>query len=228
MPPEQLIDYMQDKLGVFKTLIIAQKTVVIDPQDGKEANAFEEKIWIKTPGFFKSKVISGQNTGAAADDLFPSAFRQLLMANSRQYILMLLAKFGINVDSSGYARLDGVIAYSIGGSERGEPRLLLNKETFFPMLLEYEMQDDSGPKKVSIRFEDYREIAGGWYPFKIVYLAGEKVDEQYIVVDLQANMPLSSSLFDQEAVEGKPQENDATVDDEHLREAIKALKDKYR
>ena len=60
MPPEQLIDYMQDKLGAFKTLIIDQKTVVMDPRDGKEVNAFEEKIWVKTPGFFESKVISGQ------------------------------------------------------------------------------------------------------------------------------------------------------------------------
>ena len=228
MPPEQLIDYMQDKLGVFKTLIIAQKTVAIDPRDGMEANAFEEKIWIKTPGYFKAKVISGQDIRAMADESFPSSFRQILMANTRQYVLMLLAKFGIDLESSGYTRLDGVIAYFIGARERGRPRLLLNKETFFPMLLEYEAYDDSGARKISIRFQDYREIAGGWYPFKISYLEDEKVDEQYLVLDLQANMPLSPSLFRQEAVEEKLRENDAAVDDEHLSEAIKALKDKYR
>ena len=204
MPPEQLIDYMQDKLGAFKTLIIDQKTVVMDPLDGKEVNAFEEKIWIKPPGFFESKVISGrEDVGAAADEFFPSLFRQLLMVNSRQYILMLLAKFGIDVESSGYARLDGVVAYSIGARELGGARLLLNKETFFPMLLEYEVHDDSGPARVSIRFEEYREISGGWYPFKIVYLEGEKVDEQYLVLDLQANIPLSAGLFKQKPSRGK-------------------------
>ena len=229
MPPEQLIDYMQDKFGVFKSLIIAQKTVVIDPQDGRESNSFEEKIWIKTPGFYKSQVISGQgNSAAAADESFSNSFRQLLMVNSRQYLLMLLAKFGIDLESSSYTRLDGVIAYSIGAREPGSARLLLDKETFFPMLLEYEVHQVSGLKKVSIRFEDYREILGGWYPFKIIYLEGGKVHEQNTVLDLQANMPLSSGLFRQEAVVEKSRENDIRVDDEHLEEAIKALKDKYR
>ncbi len=229
MPPKQLIDYMQDKLGAFKTVIINQKTVVMDPLDGKEVNAFEEKIWVKTPGFFESKVISGQeNDGAAVDESSSSLFRQLLMANSRQYILMLLAKFGIDVESSSYARLDGAVAYSIGAREPGGPRLLLNKETFFPMLLEYEVHDDSGPTKVSIRFEEYREISGSWYPFKIVYLEGEKVDEAYLVLDLQANIPLSAGLFKQKPVMEKAHENGAGAEDDHLKEAIKALKDKYR
>ena len=229
MPPEQLIDYMQDKLGAFKTLIIDQKIVVMDPRDGKEVNAFEEKIWIKTTGFFESKVISGrENDGAAANESLPSLFRQLLMGNSRQYILMLLAKFGIDVESSSYARLDGVVAYSIGAREPGGARLLLNKETFFPMLLEYEVHDDSGSARVSIRFEEYREISGGWYPFKIVYLEGEKVDAQYLVLDLQANIPLSASLFKQKPIVERSHENDAGAEDDHLKEAIKALKDKYR
>ena len=96
------------------------------------------------------------------------------------------------------------------------------------MLLEYEMSDDAGPARVSIRFEDYREISGGWYPFKIIYLDGEKVDEQYLVLDLQANIPLSPGLFKQKSVAEKSHENDAGVEDDHLKEAIKALKDKYR
>ena len=101
MPPEQLIDYMQDKLGAFKTVIMDQKTILMDPRDGKEVDPLRRRSGLKPPGFFESKVISGQrNGGAAGDESFPSLFRQLFMANSRQYILMLLAKFGIDVESS--------------------------------------------------------------------------------------------------------------------------------
>ena len=59
-------------------------------------------------------------------------------------------------------------------------------------------------------------------------MKAEEVQEQYIVLDLQANIPLSSSLFRQRTVVEEPGDNDSTVDDEHLREAIKAMKDKYR
>jgi hypothetical protein len=228
MPPEQLIEYMQDRFGVYKTMVIGQKTVAIDPLDGKETNSSEEKIWVKTPGFFKSQVISGQGRGAAADEPFTSAFRQLLMGNSNEYLLMLLAKFGIDIESSGYTRLDGIVAYYIGYREPGSARLLLDKKTFLPILLEYEMRDNSGQKKVSIRFEEYREISGGWYPFKIGYFEGEEVHEQYTVLDLQINMPLSSGMFRQRTVVEKPLENNSRVDDEHLSEAINALKNKYK
>lgn len=228
MPPEQLIEYMQDRFGVFKTMVIGQKTVVIDPLDGKESNSSEEKIWVKTPGFFKSQVISGQGKGPAADEPFSSSFRQLLMGNSKQYILMLLSKFGIDIEFSGYTRVDGIVAYYIGYPESGSSRLLLDKKTFLPVLLEYEMRGDSVQKKVSIRFEEYREISGGWYPFKIGYFEGEEVHEQYTVFDLQANMPLSSGMFRQRTVTEKWPESNSKVDDEHLNEAIKALKSKYK
>ncbi len=228
MPPEQLIDYMQDKFSVFNTVILSQKTVVLDPQDGKETNVFEEKIWVKTPGYFKSQVIAGLRNGPKEEPFDPGAFRQLLMGNNKHYILMLLAKFGIDVNSSGYTRCDGVVAYFIGSGEPGSARLLLNKETFFPMLLEYEAPGVSEPVRVSIRFEAYREISNGWYPFTITCQAGEKVLERYTVLDLQANMPLSSALFERNRAAEKPQEKAASIEEEHLQEAIRALKDKYR
>ena len=40
MPPEQLIEYMQDKFGVFKTVVVGQKTVEIDPRDGGRIQCF--------------------------------------------------------------------------------------------------------------------------------------------------------------------------------------------
>ena len=141
---------------------------------GEESNVFEEKIWVKTPGLFKSRIISGQGKGPVGDGPFSDSFRQLLMGNNKEYLFMLLSKFGIDLGSSSYTRLDGIVAYCIGFCEPGSPRLLLDKKTFLPILLEYEVRDDSGKKTVSILFKEYREISGGWYPFRINYYEGRR------------------------------------------------------
>jgi len=101
MPVDQLIDKMRAKFSSFKTLIIDQSTHVLDPQDQETTMVFQEKTWLKSPGYCHSEVTGRpQREGqvayevAAGQGSSDTAFRLLLMANDRDTIMTFLAQNG--------------------------------------------------------------------------------------------------------------------------------------
>ena len=150
------------------------------------------------------------------------AFRQIFMAGDKNTIMALLSEMGINLNSVAFTRFDGVIAYRLGDEDARKPKLLIEKEKFLPLLLNYRLWGDSGEKTVTVRFDDYRKVAEGWYPYEIAIFAGEDLDERYFVTDLQANIPVDSSLFERREEHKKP------PDEDRLREIIDLLKEKYQ
>ncbi len=58
MPVDQLIDKMRAGFSSFKTLIIDQSTHVLDPQDRETTMVFQEKTWLKSPGYCRSETES--------------------------------------------------------------------------------------------------------------------------------------------------------------------------
>jgi len=229
MPAEQVVDLMTRNYSKIKTMVITQSTHLITPEDLEVQMILEEKIWLKSPGFHHSEIMEqSEDWDFIANELMakrPSpdmAFRQIFMAGDKNTVMALLSEMGINLNSVAFTRFDGVIAYRLGDEDARKPKLLIEKERFLPLLLNYRLWGDSGEKTVTVRFDDYRKVAEGWYPYEIAIFAGEDLEERYFITDLQANIPVDSSFFERRKKHKK------TPDDDRLREIIDLLKDKYQ
>jgi len=158
MPAEQLIEFMAANFAKFRTVIITRATRVKTDAGEEAGEAFNERIWIKSPHFFYSEMMDpGMERGAVPDNLY----MQLLVSNQEDRLMELLAGLGINFQSVAFTRVEGAIAYRIGDKEQDRPKILIEKERFLPLLLNYQVRGDSGPENVAVRFGDYRELEQG-------------------------------------------------------------------
>ena len=238
MPAEQLIGLMAANFSEFKTLVIKQSTHLINLRDEGEKIVLEEKIWLNYSGFYRSELMGKSedqektvNEIAADRANTDMTFRRILMANDCETIITLLSEMGINLETVAFTRLDGVIAYRVGDKNPESPKLLIEKERFLPLFLSYRLLDDSGEKRLTVRFDDYRKTAKGWYPYKIVCFIGEKIEESYFVNDLKANLPIVFPVSGTH--KGGPNQTQGiekrqeSPEGKRLREAIKVLEAKY-
>jgi hypothetical protein len=240
MPAEQLLYLMGTKFSRFKTMVITQTTRVENLDETDTGVVMNEKIWLKAPGLYRSERIGepdGQDAGDAwVPDREPGgdmAFRRLLMVNDLESIMALLTHMGVNIESVSLSRHEGVVVYQLGNIDPESPKLLIDKNSFLPMLFRYPSPTGPVAGMVTVRFEDYREIGKGWYPYEITYSSDDKALERYSIVDLQVNAtvdgPLSEITYQRPPPSpdlGDPQ--DLNGEDERLREMIELLKGKYQ
>jgi len=218
MTAKQIVDMMASRFSKIETLVITQSTHIIEPRTQEVRMVLEEKLWIKVPRFYKSKLIEKSedhdridasttltplrpgnhvaNEIAADRSFTDSTFRSILMADRGDRTLTLLSQIGIDLKSVGLTRLDGIITYCIGDKDPKSPKILIDKERFLPLFLSYFPAGESGPRLTVVRFNDYRELPTGWYPFQIDYSMGTERMERCFVLDLQVNAPVDVSIFE--------------------------------
>jgi len=256
MPVDQLIDKMRAGFSSFKTLIIDQSTHVLDPQDQETAMVFQGKTWLKSPGYCRSEItgrsesldIAGapappppgepaQSEGQVAYEVAEgqgnsdTAFRWLLMANDRDTIMTFLAQMGVNLESVGFTRFDGIIAYRIGDKGPESPKLLIHKESFLPLLFSYVPLRSSSQDLAIVRFDNYTQVDSGWYPYEIDYSVEKERVERYFVLNIRVNPPIETSFFrttaEKTGIPQKPDNDQDSQQEERLKEVIRLLKEKY-
>ncbi len=239
MPIEQLVGFMAANFSDFKTLVVSQSTRVVNIQSQGPESVFQERIWLKSPGFYSSESVY-TSEGQGKEEHEPVAgshnpdmsFRRLLMAGDGKTILDFLSEMGVNFGSVSFSRFDGIIVYNIGDPAIKSPKLLIEKERFLPLHLSYWLPSHSGKKMVTVRFEDYRKKETGWYPYKIVYSAENDREEHYSVKDLQVNTPIERTLSiipGPGTVPAGSSENRLKPEEgKRLKGVIEALKKKYR
>ena len=239
MPIEQLAGFMAANFSNFKTLVVFQTTHLVNPQSQEPESVFQERIWLKSPGFYRSEPVDGSE-GQVKEGNVPvggrhnpdMSFRRLLMAGDGRTILALLSEMGVNYGSVTFSRFDGVIVYHIGDTALESPKLLIEKKRFLPLLLRYRLPANSGKRMVTVRFEEYRKVEKGWYPYSIVYCAGNGREEHYSISDMQVNVPIEQTLsiipgpgtLPAGNSERKPEQEEG----KRLKDVIEALKKKYR
>ena len=160
------------------------------------------------------------------------AYRQLLIANQTQRIGQILSGMGINLELVGFTRIDGVIAYRIGDKAPESPKILIEKERFLPLLIIYRSIENLTHNVIRVRFNDYRKLQEGWYPFEITYSLGQKFRETYSIQSLQANEPIDIQIFYSAEGEpypsGVPEKKQEDPDEERLKKIIKTFEKKYQ
>ncbi len=258
MPLEQILTRVQKRFATLNTLIIEQATHVIQSRDPLRERVFREKVWLKTPryelteemgasrlpnaGAGAPKTVSGNSDEAVnGENLRDQKIRQpnhdalyrwVLMANAKGELSAFLSEVGIQIWDLGYDRCDGVVAYRVGARDPDSPKLLVDKERFFPLLLSYALPGDPEGRLVTVRFKDYRKDDAGWYPYEIEYALKDAPTEEYHILNLTANAPLQASSFDRKfespTPPPKPTENPVNGDDQRLKVIMRNLEKKYQ
>lgn len=230
LPAEQLIDFMTKNFSTIRTLVITQSTLQTDLVHQQE-RVFTEEIRMKAPDLFQYKVL--EQSEDRHDSPYMS-YRQLLMANTGEQIRQLLMQMGIDLEIVAYTRIDGIIAYRIGLKGPEEPKLLIEKKRFVPLLLIYRIPGPLTAKMVTVRFQEYRKQDDAWYPFEIGLSVEDSVKEQYKILTYQSNIPVDASILVpflvrpgmDDSLEKRPAgvEN---PEDERLKKIIKTFEKKY-
>lgn len=258
MPLEQILARVRKRFAAQYSLIIEQTAHVIQSRDPLVEQVFRERVWLKSPHYERtmgmntlaagnakiggSKSIPGNTTeNQASENQSDQPFRQpnqdtsyrwLLMNHPKGGISAYLSQLGIQIGDSGYDRCDEVVAYRVGNRDPQGPRLLVDKERFFPLLLSYMLPGDPQGRLVTVRFKDYRKSDAGWYPYEIEYeLEGAPV-EVYYILNLTANAPIETSFFERRVEPSpapvRPSSNQGQPGEDHLKEIMRKLEKKYR
>ena len=252
MPADQLIDKMRANFSRLKTLVIDQSTHILDPERQEAPVIFEERVWLKSPGFCRSEIAGdpetlgtarpkGSSEGSAGRELQDvpprsevrlnrdTAFRRLLMSSDRETLMGFLVRVGVNLQSVGLTRVDGVVAYWIGDKGPESPRLLINKDNFLPLLFAYVPLPATGRGLAVVKYGTYRRVDSGWYPYEIDYLLDKTRSERYLALSISVNVPVKESFFKEPEEGGRALEKPAGEgeEEERLKEVIRLLKEKY-
>jgi hypothetical protein len=239
MPAGQIVGLMTSNFSKFKTLMITQSIHELNPRNQETEMVLEEKLWLKSPCFFRSEpIVQAEGQGRIGDETgfdrqgADMAFRRLFLASDGKAIMEFLFEMGINLESVAFTRFDDLIAYRLGDKDPESPKLLIEKDRFIPLFLSYRVRADSGPEMVNVRFYDYRKLESGWYPYEVAYYLGEEIMERYTVLDLQTNISIEGPLSEI-PVEGlrlaeTHKKSPDTPEREGLRELINLFKEKYR
>ncbi len=205
LPPTQIIEFMTNKFTKIERLKITQLNKIKDlNQEGERV--FGEIIYFWFPTLYRSEIAGqlgkrliihdGIKTLRVIDREITSEgeswdipYRFLMLAQNPERLLERLKDLGMNLDKASLTRFEGRIAYLIGEKEEGSPKLLVDKDLFVPLLLQY--------GNILLRFSDYREFMEQiWYPYKIAYSFNGDIIEEYTIKDIIVNPSLDLSLFD--------------------------------
>ena len=239
MPAEQILGLMTLNFAKFNTLVITQSTHLITSEDSEVQIAMQERIWLKSPGFLYSEMIGPSDAWESiknelriwrpAKDM---AFHRLFLGHDESTLMALLSEMGVNLNSVAFTRLDGHIAYRLGDEDADAPKLVIEKDRFLPLLLNYNYWGDSEWKSVTVRFHEYRKLAEGWFPHEISFFAGDIFEERYFITDLEVNALIDVSFFEQYEKQRPPfkmpEDDRQSAEDKRIREIIEILRERYR
>jgi len=234
MPAEQLIQFMSAGFSNLKTVILTQFVQQVirtseENVDISEMQIVKEQIWMKSPDFYRARVLDEKANRHFVPDW---TYRQLLLSNSAERLTALLSGLGIDLEQVAFTRIEGVIAYRIGDPDPEGPKILIEKELFLPLFLQYRSSRHPEGKVISIRFRDYQKVEEWWYPFEIAYSTDKMLNEIYTIINIIPNVPIDPSILSSPSPENETGESEGEKeslrDEDRLREVIKKIEEKYR
>jgi hypothetical protein len=233
MPAEQIIDLMTANFSDFKTLAITQSVFRLSSDAKETGMGPEQRLWLQAPDSFHlkgaAKLTAEDTVGDITRDM---TYYRLLMENDKDTILMLLRGMGINLALVGFTRFEGIIVYRLGDKGTQEPKLLIEKERFLPIYFSYRVPGRWGTELAEVKFQNYRKVADGWYPYKIDYVAGERLGHRYVIQDLKVNdkvpLPLTRISKPSQIYQQSPKNSEDRDDENRIDSIIEELRKKHQ
>jgi len=209
---KQILDLTAKNFAQFKTVALL-RTVYVTEAGGSET-AFEDVLYLKTPGFYARQPEAGTPSAGIA-------YMALLMPLSVSSIAGHLTRMGINTNERALVLHDRVICYRIGGKSDNDPVLLLEKQRCIPVFLRAG-HTSSGTGLRTVSFKDYRKIEEDWYPFETVLSEEGKPIFRSVIKEIKVNPVIPPDLS------FAPIDADEKSGSSPFQETIKALRENYK
>ncbi len=225
MPADQLTDLMSANFSNVKSLIITQKTTQYI-QNLEAINEFKEQVQMKAPDLFYSKILD-QNKERSL--ILNKAYLQLLMANHEKDIEEILSLMGIDLQLTNLTRVNGKIAYQIGDKGEDSPKILIEKDSFLPLLLTYKAGEEE--ELITVNFNNYQHYKKQYYPFEIVFSSESGVSETYTIEKVKINASVDQTLLSScsiKSTENETVSGATSSEGERLKKIIKSFEEKYQ
>ena len=241
-PLEKILEEVRQKFVHFHSLIIDQATHVISAREPLTETVYRDTVYLKTPHYARTIPlnVSSPENGVPTEKPGQSIrqpntdalFRWILMSQPKGGLAEWLTRLGIQVWEVAYDRCDGIVSYRIGLKHPQSPKILIDKERYFPLQLSYVRPGDPENRLVTVRFSDYRKHDSGWYPHVITYAVHQGDEAEYHLLNLKANTPIEAQFFLENPISSSPwpqtERTHKNPDDARMDAIMKSLEKKYQ
>jgi hypothetical protein len=222
LPAEQILTFMIKKLGSARTLMVAQKTVLFDPDLRGGLRELQETLYYRYPDRFRSEVrtrrleqirvvnqdgalmvVNGEIV-AERERAFDH-FKDPLLYRETGLLIKRLSQLGINLQVVSLGRFNNKICYVIGGKYPDESgsQVWIDKETFRPVRLILEGEHEDAPLR-AIEYSHYTGPEKGiTYPASILFFENGTLVRMHVLETMEVDPHVSEELFDVAYLKGE-------------------------
>jgi len=235
MPPTQILELMLKNFLSLDTMEINQWVRVSEPGNEDEEELIEEEVWLKRPWFFSCEKVESSETASKASLMTRCGwcnvpkYQCIFLEHRLPEFVGFLARLGVETSMASLTHIGPKIAYLIGQKGKPNSYLIVSRDKFLPLVLHIGLISSKGP--FTVRFEDYRQVAKGWYPSRIICEFDHRRKEEYVAQTIRANITIDPLVFRPSPEPGEPrgpQESGQIPVDDGLKGVIKTLKEKYQ
>ncbi|MBW2022546.1 MAG: hypothetical protein JRI51_06715 [Deltaproteobacteria bacterium] len=233
----QVLQRMIKNFSPFETLVIVQWAKVVEGADGQEQDLMEQKVWIDTQWQASCKRV---DTGKNAKDPDLEASRcgwcriekieGMFINRPVSEMINFLSSIGIKTSRMSLTHLGAKVAYVIGRNGKRDSHILISRDKFLPIALRiWDINSPGGP--FTVRFEEYRRVGEGWYPYRITCETDLGQKHQYVIQEIRPNMPIEASVFKpakNTRVNLPPKPSRHDLDENKVKDVIRILEEKYQ
>lgn len=247
-----IVDLMVRQMGRPDTLLITQRVSYHDRFLKEGVVEARETVRYVFPDTFRSDsssehaerirltargedltVVNGR-VAVADDSLQFDAYKDILLYRSRTLLLKKLSDRGVDTGASSLDRFEGGIVLVLGTVSPSDrfSQVWVDKETFKPVRWLMPGQDDEGRHLMrEIRYLDWRQVNGVWYPMHMQFYEDGVLLREIRVERMKVNLTFPKELFDvarlRFEVAAQAQEADKEAVSEELNEVQETI-DEFR
>ena len=216
LPGPQILELMTAQSRPAKTLLVSQKLLVHEDSTQPAPIELNETLKYAFPDSFRSDIES-ENTqrihvaskGAAVtvidgrisprpETLF-DRYKDLILYHSRELLNAQLTLLGVDVTLTSVGRFEGQIAYVLGAQypDESNSQIWFDRNTFRPFRWLLVAGPEGAVRNVlDVRYADWREVRGMWYPMHIEFYQDQRLVREIRVTHLKVNPSFSGGIFD--------------------------------
>jgi hypothetical protein len=216
-----ILQLMAGSSGKTKYLRINQHIVVFDHLADNGKIILPETVYYSFPTKFRSDIIAesiqrihivsnqvaltviDRHITSETGSLFDS-YKDLLLFRSRYLLEQRLNDMGIDTGISSFGRFNDTLAFVIGAQYPDESvsQVWVDKETFRPLRWIIKTGEPL-IREFEIRYLQWQETGGGWYPWRVEFYENQMLVRQIAVDRVSPEKTIAREVFDVVALKKK-------------------------
>ncbi len=220
LPGPHILELMTTKSRKAKTLLVSQKLIIYDSDLNSAPVELHETLKYMFPDSFRSDIESDNakrihvmtkgsaitvidgKISAQTESLF-DRYKDIVLYHSRVLLNERLTLLGIDVTITSLGRFDGQIVYVLGAQypDTSHSQIWFDRDTFRPFRWLLTRDTAKGNKDIlEVRYLNWQEVRGTWYPMHIEFYAGQRLVREIKVEDIRINPSFPEGIFDIEHI----------------------------